>query len=264
VFLARLILLLLPPLVASGSDAQVLEQAATVFHEGARLRDHAQEARPLFREAAGLYEELRRRGVQNADLFRNQGNAYLLAGDVPQAILAYRRGLRLAPADRELQAGLRDARAQVVFADARGFGRPPLEHRPPWLPHALPQVRLILTLLLYALAWVALTRWLMTRHGRALWVSGLALLAAVLPAASLAFDAWENCRELQHPLVVLAKDGVLLRRGNGRAYPPRSEVPLNRGVEARLLFARGDWLQIELAGGETGWVPRNSTLLDTP
>jgi len=27
-----------------------------------------------------------------------------------------------------------------------------------------------------------------------------------------------------------------------------------RGVEARLLYARGDWLQIELASGEVGWV----------
>jgi hypothetical protein len=36
----------------------------------------------------------------------------------------------------------------------------------------------------------------------------------------------------------------------------------NRGVEARLLFARGDWLQIELAGGEVGWVPRRLVLVD--
>jgi len=55
---------------------------------------------------------------------------------------------------------------------------------------------------------------------------------------------------------------VMLRTGNGLRYPPRYETPLNRGVEARLLFTRGDWLQIEFAGGEVGWVPREYALVD--
>jgi uncharacterized protein YgiM (DUF1202 family) len=67
---------------------------------------------------------------------------------------------------------------------------------------------------------------------------------------------------MQHPLVVIAEDGVLLRRGNGLTYPPKYEAPVNRGVEARLLVARGDWLKVELAGGESGWVPRKYALLD--
>ena len=49
---------------------------------------------------------------------------------------------------------------------------------------------------------------------------------------------------------------------HGLNYPPRSETPLNRGVEARLLFVRGDWLQIELSGGEIGWVPSEYALVD--
>jgi hypothetical protein len=246
------------------SDVQILEQAEKAFQEGARLRADARKARPDFQKAARFYDELRQRGMSNPDLFRAQGNAYLLANDLPRAILAYRRGLRLAPADRELQAGLQYAREQVAYAESGGFGRPPLEHRPPWLPHALPQLRLSFAVFLYMLAWIALARWLMTRHGRALSAAGVAILAAAFPAASLALDDWENRREAQQPLVVIAKDGVLLRRGNGVAYPPCSQTPLNRGVEARLLFAKGDWLQIELAGGEVGWVPRASALLDVP
>jgi hypothetical protein len=71
-------------------------------------------------------------------------------------------------------------------------------------------------------------------------------------------------QEQQHPLVVIADDGVLLRKGNGLSYPPRYETPLNRGVEARLLVSRGDWLQIELEGGEIGWVPREYARVDNP
>ena len=65
---------------------------------------------------------------------------------------------------------------------------------------------------------------------------------------------------MRHPVVIIADDGVLVRSGNGFAYPRRYDVPLNRGVEARLLYARADWLQIELSGGEVGWVPAAYTI----
>jgi hypothetical protein len=66
----------------------------------------------------------------------------------------------------------------------------------------------------------------------------------------------------QGPLVVVAEDGVLLRRGDGLAYPPRYDTPLPRGAEARLRRERGTWLQIELSGGEIGWVPRELTRME--
>ena len=64
------------------------------------------------------------------------------------------------------------------------------------------------------------------------------------------------------PLAVIADDGVLLRRGDGLSYPARYETPVNRGVEARVLTERRNWLQIELSGGEIGWVLREYVLLD--
>jgi uncharacterized protein YgiM (DUF1202 family) len=65
-----------------------------------------------------------------------------------------------------------------------------------------------------------------------------------------------------HPLVVVVKDQVELRSGNGKAYPPRYESKLRRGTEARCLYERSGWLQIELTGGQVGWIPRDAALLD--
>jgi hypothetical protein len=62
--------------------------------------------------------------------------------------------------------------------------------------------------------------------------------------------------------VVIARDGVLLRRGSSRAFPPRYETRLKAGMEGRLLFERGGWLQVELSGGEVGWVPRSAVVVD--
>src|SRR5207248_1790069 len=83
-------------------DADLLRQAQDSFAEAVRLRDEPEKARPLFRQSADQFEELRHRGAANPALFRDAGNACLLAGDLPGAVLAYRRGLRLAPDDREL------------------------------------------------------------------------------------------------------------------------------------------------------------------
>jgi hypothetical protein len=92
----------------------------------------------------------------------------------------------------------------------------------------------------------------------------LALLLAGALSGWLMVRAHEQNEREAHPLVVIARDGVLLRRGNGVAFPPRYDTPVNRGVEGRLRFERGGWVQIELSGGEIGWVPRAAVLVDTP
>jgi hypothetical protein len=257
-------MLLLVPGSAPGAeavpDADLLRHAETAFHEGARLRERPAEARRAFAEAAERYEELRRRGAANAALFRDEGNAYLLAGDLPRAIRAYRRGLRLAPNDTVLRSNLEFARSQVAHPQPGTFGRPPVEALPPWVPRVPSGAVLFLAVLLYALGCLSLTRWWMLRERGLLVVGGVALGAALLLGTVLGVRARLYQDELRHPLVVIADDGVLLRRGNGLTYPPRYETPVNRGVETRLLFERGDWLKIELAGGESGWVPRRYAL----
>jgi hypothetical protein len=64
--------------------------------------------------------------------------------------------------------------------------------------------------------------------------------------------------------VVIVDDGVLLLKGNGDAFPARYDTPVNQGVEARLLFERDGWLQIELSGGEVGWIRADYAVVDRP
>ena len=87
--------------------------------------------------------------------------------------------------------------------------------------------------------------------------------AAGVPTLALLVQAAQDSEDERHPLVVIAQNDVLLRKGNGPNWPRRLETPLNRGVEGRLLFERGDWRQIELTGGFIGWVPRTAVLVDT-
>ena len=185
-----------------------------------------------------------------------------MADDVPHAILSYRRGLQMAPSDPDLQAGLAEARGRVVYADPGGFGRPPNNMRPPWWPRLGPEGVFAGLAVCYVGGCLCATRWLMTRRGGMLVSAVVALFGAVALAAVATATVRSEREKRDYPLVVVAEDGVLLRKGDGMAYPPRYETPLNKGVEARRLYERGDWSQIELSGGEIGWVRSDRVLAD--
>jgi hypothetical protein len=249
--------------LATGADLDLIQAAEAAFHAGVEQRDDPVSARAHFRASADLWEQARQQGLANPALCRNQGNACLLADDLPGAILAYRRGLWLAPNDSELQQLLAHARSQVVYpASAGAFAHPPVDHRPPWLPRFSIQWPLVLAALAYALAWFALTRWRMVRRSGFLTLSLTAFLVSALLAAIVVLEEVRNRANEVSPLVVIAQDGVHLRKGNGESYPIRYETALNRGVEARLLVERSGWVQVQLAGGETGWLPSGQVRID--
>jgi hypothetical protein len=233
------------------SDADLLVAAESAFAEGLRLRAKGERGAGAFRQAARAYEELRDRGAENPDLYRNLGNARLLAGDLPRAILAYRLGLRLAPADDGLRRLLTSAREQVVFAEGSALGRPVEEIRPGWLRAPRPGWLFGLAVVAYSAGCVCLTRWWMLRQGRLLVCAVVALAVAAGLGGRVAVQWWSGP---PRPIVVVARDGVFLRKGNGTAFPPWFDTPLNRGVEAELVHESGGWLQVELPGGEVGWV----------
>jgi hypothetical protein len=86
----------------------------------------------------------------------------------------------------------------------------------------------------------------------------------VIALACGAFGAYlanENDWQDRRPLVVVREDHLPLRKGNGPSYPTNPDLPvLSRGMEARRLYERGGWLQIQFAGGEVGWVEKSGVL----
>lgn len=265
-----LIGLLLTPLSAFASESAdpsfLVEAAQLYFQEGVNSRDtDPGKARQAFAQAALIYERLwSEAAIRNAEVARNVGNAYYLAGDLPHAILAYRRGLHFDPTNSELSQNLAYARQQVEFSATSDLGRPPVERWPPWLDRIVSVTFSVLALGLYSFGWLILTRWRMTRRRRLLRLGIAALLGGTVSVCLVAFVQWNIQSDGGYPIVVIRQDGVPLRTGNGVDYPPRCDTPLNRGVEGRLLFDRKDWLQIQLAGGEVGWVPRMAALIDEP
>lgn len=218
------------------------------FRAGVAATDPAQ-ARKHFLAAGNDFDRLaQQRPQQSPALYRNLGNARFLAGQLPEAIVAFHQGLRLAPEDAVLREHLEYVRGRVEYPPG---ARPPADIWPAW---ASAYLLLGTALLAHALGWLA---WMRRRHGW-MWLSFVlaGLLAAAWGVKQVRDQRTEAC-------VVIAKDDVPLRRGNGDEYPVHPEAPaLARGVESRLLARRGDWLQIRLYSGHIGWVQNSAVLVE--
>jgi hypothetical protein len=190
----------------------------------------------------------------------NLGNAGFLADDVPRAIWAFRRGLALAPQHRRLREHLDYARAQVALPGQQS-GQPELDPWPMWLPRWTGCVWLTLTAGAYTAACAAGAVWLIVRRRAWLVAAGGALVLSGLAGWAWSIGARATRHDRETPVVVIKAEGAMLHTGNGPSYPPHADLPtLYAGMETRRLHERGGWLQIQFAGGEIGWAPRERVL----
>ena len=115
---------------------------------------------------------------------------------------------------------------------------------------------------MYLIACLGVARWFMLRRRATLIFAIVAFLLAAMPTAAVVYTCMERRDAVTYPIVIVAEDNLVLRKGPGPTYAKRSDLPLHRGVEARLRFERAGWLQVRLAGGEVGWLPRDAAVVD--
>src|SRR5690242_12821788 len=98
----------------TGSDADILAQAESAFQQGIAHKNHFLQARPHFAKAANDYLDLHKRGVRSPALYRNLGDAALLADRLPEAIWAYHMSLAFDSNDARAREHLAFARSKVL------------------------------------------------------------------------------------------------------------------------------------------------------
>jgi hypothetical protein len=246
------------------TEEELQRQAETAFQKGVAARARPAEARQAFAAAAQAYEALHQRGVRNADLYRNLAFAHHLAGQLPQALLAYHRGLRLAPADKRLRAGLEAARDEIAYPADLPL-RPQEPAWPAWLPWPVDPLLLGAALVAYTAAWLLGALGWRRRQVRWVLLSWLMALLALVSGIAWAACCRQRLWEEQHPWVIVAREDVPLRTGNGSSYPPHARLPrLFRGLEGRQLAVRGAWIQVLFPGDFIGWLRREEVLVEGP
>lgn len=88
-------------------------QAQTPVQQIAAANDLYQEGK--ISEALAIYQQIEQQGLRSAQLYHNLGNAFYQSDSLASAILAYERGLKIKPNDKELLHNLNFAKQSIAF-----------------------------------------------------------------------------------------------------------------------------------------------------
>lgn len=237
----------------SAASAQLVAAAQHAFDEAVRLsRGDATGSQEQYRSAAGFYTRLVEQGCGNAAVEYNLGNIYHRLGEPGRAILHYRRAQLLDPSNAGIASNLAFVRKKVTpLVSPTGETRL-LARLLFWNGYFSIHQRFLFAGIGLIGGWALLSLRLFVRR-RPLAVAGL--LAIVLGAANAASVGWQIAESRARPAVVVMQDKVVLCRERNDQANPVIRDPLNRGVEAVILGARGGWAEIALRDGTAGWVP---------
>jgi tetratricopeptide (TPR) repeat protein len=252
--LALILLLLTAPLAAQLSPeeaAQTFAEANTEYQTAESFRDlDPATASEHYSRAALRYERLiGEGGLQNGRLYFDWANSLLGAGDYGRAILNYRRALLFLPGDASIELNLSLARRRrsanlgvVVTTDpAAGLS---------WTATA--KYLAMAFVAVWALAW-GLISWRLFRPGG---IPRSATAAAFGGAAALLLLTVAGAGQFGQKHGVLTAKQSVARQGDGAGYQTALAEPLQAGAEFLILESEADWARVELAVGESVWLPQ--------
>src|SRR5437763_531752 len=247
----------MPQALTYTQQLMLLEQANHAF-EQALTSPEPQGAQGYYQQALAGYEQLIAAGIHNAKLYYNVGNTYFRLNDLGHAILHYRRGLRLEPGNRQLQANLSYARSQRVDQINSAHQRALLPQIFFWHNALSLQTQWILALAAYVVVWSGAFVHLFWPRAALLWgMAVAAFFCLVFTASTLLMHYQHSTRRAG----VVVAEGIVLRKGNGESYAPQLPQPLHAGTEFEVLEERGPWRAIQLDNGTSGWLRRESARL---
>ena len=238
-------------LQAASSEEMLLEAVERYTHAlNTEERDPRIEA---FRRSQRLFAAVASE-VENADLYTNLGNAALQAEDLGASILAYRRGLRLAPDHPRALQNLDHARSQLPAWVPRPGPEGLLDGFFSWHRSLSRELRALLAAVCFAAASLLVASGICFRQTTLRNVATLPLLAwAALLTSLLADPAGSSSQE-----AVVTLPEVVARAADSALAPSAFPEPLPSGVEIRILEQRSPWLRVRLANGRDVWLPESS------
>jgi len=252
----RLILFLAIVMTASVlASASAFEDGHEQFRRAAAAKEAEGETSPSvragFRKAAETWESLEAEARTSTNLQTNIGNARAFAGDLGEAVLAYRRALVIDPENERARDALRSIRATIGIEAREEEASTGLVRTLFFWHDAL---AFTTRRALFGAFWIGgLALALLAIRRRRLRIpAGLALAAAVALLVSLTLTDRTDSGEAAAVLLVRS-DG---RTGDGEFYSASHSAPLPAGAEVEILETREEgWVHVRLRDGSTAWVP---------
>ena len=244
------LILALAVLPSFGLDyqTQTLEIAHAKFRSATNSTGYVQ--------AAQQYEFLvQEEGIHNGPLFYTLGNSWFMAGDVGRAILNYRRAEEFMPNHPDLKHNLQTALELRTDLIPKKELHPLADKLLGWHLKTSTTFRWWLFAGLWTVLWGA---WFWAERSPRKEVRVTATVTGILSLLLLGSLITE--RVMKHraqPGVILSKE-IMARKGDGSMYAPAFLDPLHSGTEFQCLEDRGNWWHIQLADGQTCWIPADA------
>ena len=206
-----------------------------------------------YENAVSVYEKITQEGLASPILYYNLGNAYFKLGNMPMAILYYEKAQKLAPADADIAHNIRLANTRIVDK----IESVPVLFYVRWWNSALnilsPDTFAKVSLGLLSFFWILLACYfLVRRRGLRITAFYFAMLfgIAAIFGMVLASQSHHNALNPDEAIVMEPSAGV-------KGSPDEKSVDLiviHEGTKVKVLDRIGDWKEIRIANGNSGWI----------
>ncbi|MBX3395117.1 MAG: tetratricopeptide repeat protein [Phycisphaerae bacterium] len=254
-------------IAAVGLDRRaMLQDALRMFDQALTFKDpHGEDARKLFQAALNSFLSVEQSGIRNGRLYFNIANTYMRLNDLGQAIVNYRRALRLVPGDPDVRRNLAYARSLCEVHIEPRATTAVLQTLLFWHHDTSPKARSSVAFAAYTLFWVLMLLMLRPRRRVPAMIATTVVMGLIAVAAGISavVDAGATGQMTEG---VVTANAATMRAGNGEAYDPMLDHQLPPGVEFRILESlpsgTGEyWHHVELPDGKDGWLRADQTTI---
>jgi tetratricopeptide (TPR) repeat protein len=243
-FLAGILLLMIRMAMAEGNE-ELMQKANKDYSSG------------LYANAINGYLQVIEKGYESDVLYFNLGNAYFKTNDLASAILYYEKARKINPNDEDINYNLNVANSRIKDKIEEV---PQLFYKRWWqtvlhLFSGKVWTRIHVATFIFFLALAALYFLSRQRIIRkvAFWTGAVVLVITII-SFSLAFQNYRSFRTVQEAIVFDPSLTV-------KSSPTENSIDLfviHEGTKVRITESLGDWMEIRIANGSTGWIPGSS------
>jgi hypothetical protein len=242
------------------------EQLYTLFNQANEAFRQAnsiagqERADKLYEKAILCYEKIINEGkIENAKLYYNLANAYLLKENIGKAILYYRRAAKLDGSDTNIRKNLEFARSQRIDKITTKTEKRVMQTLFFWHYDFSLRTKFVLTCLLFAAFCIILT--VTIWFGRSAPATLSAVIVGILIPCLLISVVIEARQATNAVCGVITAPDVIARQGDGQNYPPSFKDPLHGGSAFDLLERRPGWFHLRLSDDSDAWIPQTAAEL---